>query len=133
MKKICLTCKHAKYHDSLHMLCIEDIKFCSPLVVEQNFQCKDYNKLSNKGIIKRIAEIHDIESHKYNEDDDYIFEINFDKDEGFHISIPGIVNDSASPIVVNGVRKYKKGEIYYDEYDANFLVNKLDELLEDKE
>lgn len=133
MKKICLTCKHAKYHDSLHMLCIEDIKFCSPLVVEQNFQCKDYNKLSNKGIIKRIAEIHGIESHKYNEDDDYIFEINFDKDEGFHISIPGIVNDSTSPIVVNGIRKYKKGEIYYDEYDAIFLLNKLDELLEDKE
>lgn len=133
MKKICLTCKHAKYHDSLHMLCTEDIKFCSPLVVEQNFHCKDYNKLSNKGIIKRFAEIHGIESHKYNEDDDYIFEINFDKDEGFHISIPGIVNDSTSPIVVNGIRKYIKGEIYYDEYDAIFLLNKLDELLEDKE
>lgn len=133
MKEICLTCKHAEYHDSLHMLCIEDIKFCSSLIVEQNFRCKDYNKLSNRGIIKRIAKIHGIESHKYNEYDNYICEIDFDKDEGFHISIPDIVNVSASPVVVNGVRKYIKGEIYYDEYDANFLVNKLDDLLEVKE
>ena len=59
----------------------------------------------------------------------FIFNI-FIKD---YISIPGIVNDPASPVVVNGIRKYKKGEIYYDEYDANFLVNKLDELLEVKE
>lgn len=133
MKKICLTCKHAKYHDSVLLLCIEDVEFSTPIAVEHNFNCKNYNKLSNKGIIKRLAEIHGIESHKYNEDDDYICEIDFDKDEGFHISIPGIVNDPASPVVVNGIRKYKKGEIYYDEYDANFLVNKLDDLLEDKE
>ncbi|MEG3013509.1 MAG: hypothetical protein RR795_03485 [Cetobacterium sp.] len=124
MKKICLTCNHAKYHDSMHMLCIEDIKFCSPLVVEQNFHCKDYNKLSNKGIIKRLAEIHGVESHKYCECEGFIYEIEFDKDEGFQIS---------TPIVINGVRKNKNYEIYYDQYDANFLVNKLDELLEDKE
>lgn len=72
MKKICLTCKHVKYHDSVLMLCIEDIEFSTPIAVEHNFNCKNYNKLSNKGIIKRLAEIHGIESHKYNEYDDYI-------------------------------------------------------------
>ena len=123
MKKICLTCKHAKYHDTLHMLCIEDIKFCSPLVVEHNFHCKDYNKLSNKGIIKRIAEMHDIEAHKYCEYEGFIYEIDFDVDEGFQIS---------TPIVINGVRKNKNYKIYYDEIDAKFLVNKLNGIMEDK-
>ncbi len=121
MKKICVTCKHAKCHNSFYMLCSEK---CNPLITKFNFSCKDHKKLSNKRLVKRIAEFYEIENNKYNEESDYIFTIEFDKDEGFHI---------CTPIVVNGVRKHKKGEIYYDEYDANFLVNKLDMLLEDNE
>ncbi|MGL4933982.1 MAG: hypothetical protein ACRC51_00775 [Cetobacterium sp.] len=102
------------------MLCSE--KF-SPLITNYNSSCKNYKKLSNKSLVKRIAEFYEIENNKYNEECDYIFTIEFDKDEGFNI---------CSPIVVDGVRKCKSGDIYYNEYDANFLVNKLD-MLEDRE
>lgn len=121
MKKICLTCKNARCRDSFHMLCSEKY---NPLITKYDFSCKDYKKLSNKGFIKRIAAFYEIENNKYNEEYDYVFTIEFDKAEGFHI---------CTPIVIDGVREYKKGEIYYDEYDANFLANKLNNLLEDKD
>lgn len=124
MKKICLTCKHAEHHDSVLMLCVEDVKLSTPIAVEHDFYCKIYNKLSNRKIIKRMAEMHDIETHKYCEYEGYIYEIEFDKDEGFQMS---------TPIVKNGVRKNKNYKFYFDEIEARFLVNKLDMLLEDKE
>ena len=120
MKKICLTCKNAQCHDLFYMLCSE--KYNS-LITKCDSSCKDYKKLSNKELVKRIAEFYEIENNKYNEKYDYIFAIEFDKDEGFHI---------CSPIVVDGARKYSGSEIYYDEYDSRFLVRKLNELMEDR-
>ncbi|MGL5725042.1 hypothetical protein [Cetobacterium sp.] len=120
MKKICVTCKYSKPYMN-GMTCFID-KMSSPIFVENEWNCKNHKTLCSRELIKKISDIYKIERHKYNEDEDYVYSIDFDEEEGFCIT---------TPIIVNGIRANKKSETYYDESDVNFLVNKLNVLMEE--
>ncbi|MGL4998580.1 MAG: hypothetical protein ACRC5T_06375 [Cetobacterium sp.] len=120
IKKICLTCKYAEFYDSYYMSCLQN---CLPLAKKYDCRCKLYKKNTNKNLIKILGSFYECEPSVYDEYNDFIYSVEFDKDEGFVVTIP---------IVVGGTRKIKKSDIYYDEFEANFLVRKLNNLIEVK-
>jgi hypothetical protein len=66
--------------------------------------------------IKELSDFCGCEPRIYDEHSEHIFSIDFDEDEGYSV---------ATPIVVDGIRRSDSGEIYYEEHEACFLVNKL--------
>lgn len=119
MKKICMTCKHATVYNENLLLCANEVDFSSLIVVETDYRCDHYKKLSNKKIVKRIASTEEIESYKYNEFEGYICEIEFDKEEYFSVSIP-----------ISRKNAKRTGD-YYEKHDAEFLVKKLNRMIEE--